>query len=206
MSQHKEPAQQHWWAELLLSAASRLDALGFTADGGHVALSGVWEGRRGDSAVGRVLAWCSFTPLFQPLQQPAPVTLPAPIWERRAGIFYLQTPLQPFQRWALAFTCWWAQRSPTHSNCALHTYCERTSHAYKERSVHRHSLSGCVNQHKRRHAQPLSLSEELIIMAMRGERRGDCTSSWGDEEEEMVFWGKINSGGRWKEEEKPNVE
>lgn len=48
---------------------------------------------------------------------------------------------------------------------------------------------------------------------MRGEwrkKRGDSVleqgmSSW-DEEEEMMLEGKINSGGGWKEEERPNVD
>lgn len=73
-------AQQHWWAELLLSVASCLDRMGFTAAQGHVALSGVWEDRHGGSAVGTVHDLSPFTASFQSLQQPGLVTLPTRLW------------------------------------------------------------------------------------------------------------------------------
>lgn len=129
-------AQQHWWAELLLSVASCLDRMGFTAAQGHVALSGVWEDRHGGSAVGTVHDLSPFTASFQSLQQPGLVTLPT-----RFGVRCLHILLQPF-RDKLSFTCWWAQRSPTLYNCTF-TQSERTPHAYKLGPVRTPSHNCC---------------------------------------------------------------
>lgn len=69
-----------------------------------------------------VIKCSSFTPLFQILQRPAAGRPPCPELHR-AGICYLQIPLQPSKD-ELVFTCWWAWRSPTRSNCASHTHCK----------------------------------------------------------------------------------
>lgn len=135
-------AQQHWWAELLSFVASCLDRMGIAAAQGHVALRGVWEDRHGDSAVERVHEQSSFTPSFQSITGARHWSPSPPRSEgARLGCVISKSAIQP-SRDKLSFTCWWAQRSPTHYNCTS-THSQRTPHAYKLRPTHTPSHTRC---------------------------------------------------------------
>lgn len=55
----------------------------------------------------------------------------------------------------------------------VHSHTVKGPHTHTDSGLCTHSLSWCVKRHKSRHAQPMSLSGELIFMAMKGEGRDD---------------------------------
>lgn len=137
MSQHRETAQQHWWAEPLLSAAWCLDGLGCVAARGHMALSGVLRGQDKESSNAALLHHCSRYYCSQLL-----VVLPALIHTGQ-GYVICRIPSSPPK--TSSFSHADEPRDHPRALTVHRTHIvKRTSHAYKERSVHTHSLSRCV--------------------------------------------------------------
>ena len=158
--------RQHWWAELLLSAASCLDAAARGTRGHERGLRGQTWGiqQLEESMIGT-------------LSHPRFGHYSTPIW--RAPVLAALSPTSPSSPPETSSVSH-ADEPRDHPHTHIHYNCTSTHngkgpHMHTNSDpythTHTHSLSWRVKQHKSRHAQPMSLSGELIIMAMKGEGR-----------------------------------
>lgn len=92
--------------------------------------------------------------------------LSAPLW----GILSPLPPSSPREASSLSH----AEEPRDHpDSITVHSHTGKGPHRRTDSGLCTHTLSWCVKRHKSRRAQPMSLSGELIIMAMKGERRVD---------------------------------